>query len=190
MEKIRINSGAFPYPMPMVLVGSDVDDKPNFMPVAWVNRAHPNPPMLMVAAGKRHHTNIGIHEYGEFGVSIPTRRLLEATDYCGLVSGREVDKSGVFTVFRGGLEHAPMAGECPLAMECRVYTTVDLPDETIFVGEIVSVFSEERYLVDGRPDIRAIDPFMLSMPDNHYWSLGEIVGDAWGSGRNFRSPEE
>ena len=188
MNKVRIGSDAFPYPMPMVMVGSVVEGRENFMPVAWMARAHPDPPMLVFAAGQGHYTNKGIEEHGQFGVSVPSREQIEVVDYCGLVSGEDQDKSGLFDVFYGELRSAPMISECPVAMECRVFSRLDLPKETLFVGEIVAAYSEERFLIEGVPDIRAIDPFCLTQPDNHYWSIGEMVGDAWKSGRNFEVP--
>ena len=87
MKKITIDSGAaFLYPMPMVLVGSVVAGKANFMAVAWVTRVNFKPPLLAIALGP-HHTNKGIDENQEFSINIPNVSLLEKTDYCGLVSG-------------------------------------------------------------------------------------------------------
>lgn len=183
--KVNIGTNAFPYPMPMVLVGAVVEGRPNFMPVAWVNRIHPRPPLMMVAMGKSHHTNAGIHEHGEFGISVPSRALVTAVDYCGLHSGRTTDKSQVFTVFRGELGFAPMVAECPYCIELRLVQTVDLPLETLFLGEVVNAYCDEESLTDGAPDVRKIDPIVLTMPDNRYWSLGEPVAKAWSSGKAY-----
>jgi flavin reductase (DIM6/NTAB) family NADH-FMN oxidoreductase RutF len=143
--------------------------------------------MLGIALGKSHHTNKGIREFGEFSVSVPGDDLMKAVDYAGLVSGSRVDKSVLFDPFYGELRHAPMVRECPLTMECRVVRIVDLPVNEFFIGEIVGVYTEERFLTDGKPDMVKLKPFVLSMPDNHYWSLGESIGRAWQSGKEFKA---
>jgi flavin reductase (DIM6/NTAB) family NADH-FMN oxidoreductase RutF len=78
-----------------------------------------------------------------------------------------------------------MVAGCPVTMECKVFEAVDLPSNTLFVGEIVAAYSEERYLSDGIPDVEKIQPFTLTMPDNNYWLVGGHAGKAWNIGKNF-----
>jgi flavin reductase (DIM6/NTAB) family NADH-FMN oxidoreductase RutF len=184
MEKVKIASNAFLYPMPMVLIGTMVKDKPNFMTVAWVSRVNYQPPMIAFASGNNHYTNSGIKENKVFSVNIPNRNLIKETDHCGLVSGKNADKSKIFEVFYGELKNAPMAEQCPLSMECKLVDTVQLPSNTLFIGEIMAAYSESRYLTGGNPDIKKIQPFTLSMPDNAYWSIGENIGSAWSIGKS------
>lgn len=184
MQKVRIDNNAFVYPMPMVLVGAVVEGRPNFMAVGWVSRVETRPPLIAVALGA-HHTNQGIAEHQAFSVNIPGIELIKAVDYCGLVSGKRVDKSALFEVFSGELEHAPMIQQCPLTMECRLVQSVPLPRHTLFIGEIVAAYCAENYLTDGKPDVKKIQPFTLTMPDNRYWTVGEYAGKAWGIGREF-----
>jgi len=185
MEKIKIDSNAFVYPMPMVIVGAVVDGKPNFMAVAWVARANFKPPMIMVALGD-HFTNTGIDANGAFSVNVPDVALMEKTDYCGIVSGRKVDKSKLFDVFYGSLAGAPLIRECPVCMACRLHQAVKLPFDTLYIGDIVEVYTEERFLTDGKPDVKKINPFTLTMPDNHYWRVGEMAGRAWSAGKKLK----
>jgi flavin reductase (DIM6/NTAB) family NADH-FMN oxidoreductase RutF len=191
VPKRDIGTNGFTYPMPMALVGSDVDGKPTFMPVAWLTRCRYDPPTMAVAMNRNHVTNRGIREHGEFGLSIPGRDLLQAVDWCGLVSARSRDKSRAFHVFQGRLGHAPMVSACPVAMECRVIQTVDLDSHELFLGEIVAVWADEDVLdTKGQPDIRRVDPFMLTMPDNRYWTVGEQAGEAWSAGRGWMPPQD
>jgi len=186
MSKIKLDNGAaFLYPMPMVLVGAVVDGRANFMTVAWAARVNAKPAMFAVALG-RHYTNQGIDEHGQFSINIPDVSLMEKTDYCGLVTGAKRDKSKIFNVFYGELGKAPLIGECPVCMACEVVQTVTLPADTLYIGEPREVFSEEKYMTDGKPDARKINPFTLTMPDNGYWSLGERVGTAWSAGKALR----
>jgi flavin reductase (DIM6/NTAB) family NADH-FMN oxidoreductase RutF len=190
MEKRDIGAHGFLYPMPMVVVGADIEEKPTFMPLAWVTRARHDPPALALAMNKNHVTNRGIHSHREFGVSVPGRELLQAVDYCGLVSARSRDKSRVFTAFSGRLTHAPMIAECPLTMECRLLQTVDMDSHDLFIGEIVGTWTDDRYLTGGKPDIEKLQPFTLTMPDNRYWAVGEQVGTAWSDGRGYMPADD
>lgn len=188
--RIDIGPQGFLYPMPMTLVGADLAGGPNFMPVAWVNRVQGSPPRIVCGMGASHATNAGIREHGEFSVNIPSVDMVAVTDWCGLKSaGRGVDKSHVFEVVRGKLEHAPMIAECPLALECAVAKVVDLGSHELFVADIVATWTRERFLDErGNPDITKVRPFTLTMPDNRYWAVGETVGDAWSIGRTYEPP--
>lgn len=184
MERVKLNNRAFVYPMPMTLVGAVVEGRPNFMPVAWVSRVNARPPLIGVAMGS-HHTNAGIHEHGEFSINVPSLEMLEVTDYCGLVSGKKQDKSGLFEVFYGELAHAPLIEACPVTLACKLVQAVELPTNTLFIGEIVEAYAGADYVTDGKPDIEKIQPFTLTMPDNRYWTVGECAGRAWGSGKGY-----
>jgi flavin reductase (DIM6/NTAB) family NADH-FMN oxidoreductase RutF len=186
MVKTRINENAFTYPMPVVVVGTLVEDRPNFMAVAWVTRVNSKPPMIGITLGKTHYTNGGIHATGAFSVNVPSIRLIEKVDYCGLVSGKNTDKSELFTVVRGQITGAPMIDECPICMECKVAQVVDLPANEIFIGEIVGAYADADCCTDGKPDIQNIRPFTLTMPDNRYWEVGANAGKAWDIGKNLR----
>ncbi len=186
MEKIKVDISTRVFPMPMVVVGAVVEGRINYLAVAWVCWVNPNPPMIGVALGKGHHTNKGIREHREFGISIPSVDLIKAVDYIGLVSGAKADKTKVFESFQGQLQYAPMIRNCPLTIECKVVTTVDLPSNEFFIGEIVGVYTEECYLTDGKPDIKKIKPFLLTMPDSRYREVGEIIGNAWSIGKDFK----
>jgi flavin reductase (DIM6/NTAB) family NADH-FMN oxidoreductase RutF len=187
MDKIDLGPQGFLYPMPMTLVGADLASGPNFLAAAWVNRCQPNPPRLVVGLGKVHATNTGIREHGELSVCIPSTEQVAVTDWCGLNSAsRGADKATLFTVFRGSLEHAPMIAECPLALECRLFQTVDLGSHELFVADIVGTWTETRFLrEDGKPDMEKLRPFVLTMPDNRYWAIGDEIADAWSVGRGY-----
>ncbi len=187
MSKVKIDSNAFTYPMPMTLVGAMVGGRPNFLAVAWVTRVNYKPPLMAVALGKTHHTNPGIHASKAFSVNVPGVELMAQTDYCGIVSGKKADKSALFTVLKGEVTGAPMIEECRLCMECRLVQTVDLPADELFIGEIVGAYADADCLTDGKPDVKRIAPFTLSMPDNGYWRVGERIGQAWSAGKNLRA---
>lgn len=186
MDKLDIGTQGFGFPMPMTLIGSLVNGKPNFLAAAWVSRVRFQPPWLAVALNKTHATSAGIHAQQGFSVNIPGKELLSATDYCGMVSGNQVDKSGLFEVFTGSQATVPLIAACPVALECRLIRVVDLESHELFIGEIVGTWTEARFLDPaGKPDLALIEPFMLTMPDNRYWSVGAPIGKAWEAGKRF-----
>ena len=149
--RVDIGPQGFLYPMPMTLVGADLPGGPNFMPIAWINRVQYNPPRVAAGLSKNHATNAGIREHGEFSVNIPSVDMVAVTDWCGLNSAEKgVDKSALFEIARGSLEHAPMIAECPLCLECRVTQVVDLGSHELFVADIVATWTEERFLDEQR----------------------------------------
>ena len=184
MEKIEIGVDAVSYPMPCSLVGCKVAGKPNFLTVAWFSMVNFKPPYIMVALGKSHHSNAGIKENGAFSINIPSVSMAETVDYCGLVSGRKIDKSTVFGVFYGKTG-VPMVKECPYNLECKLVRTVDLPADEIFIGEIVGAYASSEFLTDGAPDMSKMQPFILNMPQKTFLGLGGAIGRAWEIGKGF-----
>ena len=181
-DKVKVSSNAFLYPFPVTLVGTMLGNKPSFMAVSWITRANYQPPLLVCCLNKNHATVRGIEDNKCFSVCIPSVKLIKKTDYCGVVSASNHDKSNVFEIFYGELKKAPMAVECPLCMECSLVNSVDLPSSRLFIGEIKGAYSEDKYLSSGAPDIEKIKPFVLSMPDNRFWEIGKPVGKAWSDG--------
>jgi len=120
-------------------------------------------------------------------MNFPSTDLVEKTDYVGLVSGRDVDKSKVFEVFYGELETVPMIKECPITAECTVHDLIELPDHVIVLGEVKHVYTEEQYLTDGVLDPEKFNPIVFTRPGpiGTYWALGESIGRAWSIGKKL-----
>jgi flavin reductase (DIM6/NTAB) family NADH-FMN oxidoreductase RutF len=186
MSKITIEKSAFCLPWTQTLLGTHVNGKANFMALDWLTRVNFQPAMLGICVGKGHASHAAIRETGEFSVNIPTVDMVAVTDYCGIVSAAKTDKSKLFEIFYGELKSAPMIADCPLTMECKLVQSVDLPTNTLFIGEIKNIYSEEKYLENGKPDVKKVRPFLLTMPDNRFWSVGEQVGHAWKDGVQYR----
>jgi len=172
------------YPLPTTIVGAVVDGKPNFITIAHVGIATPG--SVSLGMGKTHFTNAGIRENGAFSINIPSEDLLEQTDCCGLVSGRDTDKASLFTVFYGELKDAPMIEECPINMECRLVETVDFPTHDLFIGEVTATHCDEEILQDGVVDFARVRPLLFVMNDRGYWSIGHKVAQAWNAGMDLR----
>ncbi|UCE14262.1 MAG: flavin reductase family protein [Candidatus Heimdallarchaeota archaeon] len=186
MSKINIKPNVSPFPMPIAIIGALVEDRPNFMTVAWFNRLNGTPPIWGIAMGKRAYTLEGIRSENAFSINIPAKNMVEKVDYCGIVSGRKVDKAKLFNIFYGELETVPMIQECPLCLESRVYQIIELPRTTLVLGEVVNAYTEEEYMSEGELDSQKINPFTFSQPDNKYWGLGDMVGDAFAIGKTLK----
>lgn len=173
------------YPMPVVILGTVVEGRPNFMTVAWISKLDPDPPLLAVSIGAKQHSAKGIVENGEFSVNFPSVDEMELADYCGLVHGYAEDKGSQVDVFKGALEYAPMARQCPLNLECRLQQTVEVGKHLLFIGEVINGYASERVLTADAIDLTKFRPFVLTMPSNAYWGLGERLGDAWSVGKKL-----
>jgi flavin reductase (DIM6/NTAB) family NADH-FMN oxidoreductase RutF len=185
MNKVRIANNVF-IPMPMSIIGAMNEGIPNFMAAGWITRANANPPMIAAGIGRSHLTHDCIMKAGAFSVNIPDERLLVRTDHVGLVSGRKNDKSKMFEVFYGDNKLAPLIHEAFLSLECRLQQAVELPTNTLFIGEITGAWCNDDCLSEnGSPDYRKARAFMLTMPDNSYLGLGEYLGKAWSIGKDL-----
>ena len=176
------------YPSLTTIVGAHVDGRPNFLAVAHVGiMNHSDPQYISVGLNKKHYTTLGIHADKQFSVNIPDVDLVEKTDYVGLVSGKNTDKSGLFDIFYGQLEAAPMIAECKVTMECRLHSVVDFPTHDVFIGEIVATHADESVLKDGKIDITVLNPLLFDMASVGYFQLGDRVAGAWNAGKNLKS---
>jgi flavin reductase (DIM6/NTAB) family NADH-FMN oxidoreductase RutF len=185
MSKSKVGNNVF-VPMPVTLVGTVIQGKINFMTVAWISMVNAQPPKVGIGINKTHATAQGIIYNKTFSVCCPDRALMEKTDYCGITSGKVIDKSKLFTVFYGNISSAPMIEECPLCMECELTETVESESNYFFIGEIKGAYADDACLQDGNVDPIKADYFILTMPDNSYRILGEKIGDAWKIGKKYQ----
>jgi flavin reductase (DIM6/NTAB) family NADH-FMN oxidoreductase RutF len=188
---MKLKLGAFPllYPIPIVLAGATVAGRANFATIGQCGLMGVNPALVYISSGRDHHTNQGILENGTFSLNLPATDLLAVTDYCGTVSGREVDKSALFDVFYGELETAPMIRECPVNLECRVIQEFSVEHRQIFVGRVIQAHVDEAMVQerDGRQviaELGRLDPIIYAL-DNRYYRIGEPIGVGYRESRAF-----
>jgi flavin reductase (DIM6/NTAB) family NADH-FMN oxidoreductase RutF len=189
MGKTKMHSKIPAYPMPVALVGAQVKDKPNFLTVAWFSMVNFKPPHIMVVLNKGHYTNQGIFENKTFSVNIPSEDMISMTDYCSTVSGRDADKSTLFKTFYGVLKNAPLIEECPVASECRLTSTTELPTHDIFIGEIVETYVNTESLSNGIPDLSKVKPIVYTLYGNQYRAIGRTIGEAMHIGKTYRTTD-
>jgi flavin reductase (DIM6/NTAB) family NADH-FMN oxidoreductase RutF len=184
MEKITLGPMQFVSIMPVLLVGAIVKGKPNYMTAAWVSPACMVPPMVCVALNTERFTARGIDENKSFSLNVPSVHQVIETDHCGLVSGAKQDKSIVFSSFYGKLGNAPLAEECPVNIECRLFKTIDCGSHRLYIGEIAEIHFDKACMTDGAPDIKKINPILYSR--STYFDLGKQVGMAFSVGKKYK----
>jgi flavin reductase (DIM6/NTAB) family NADH-FMN oxidoreductase RutF len=189
MTKIKLESPqSFLFPAPAVLVGANVDGKPNFMAVAWCGVACSKPPMVTVAIRPTRHTYRGIRQNMAFSVNVPSVDLVKETDYCGITRGSEVNKVEVckFNVFYGKLDNAPLIHQYPVNMECKVMHILELGSHALVVGRVEQTHISEECLTDGKPDISKIAPFSyIPGATRQYRALGRLLARSHSVGRKL-----
>jgi len=182
--KTKIGGKNALYPSLTVLVGANVDGKANFATVAHVGIATMQ--LITLSLAKNRYTTSGIKENKTFSVNIPSRKVVAETDYCGLVSGQNTDKSSLFKVFYGELKTAPMIMECAVNMECKLHDIIEFPTHDLVVGEPFETYVDESALTDGAIDITKVDPLLFEMASKKYWSIGGAVANCWSAGKELK----
>jgi flavin reductase (DIM6/NTAB) family NADH-FMN oxidoreductase RutF len=172
------------YPMPTLLVGAEVDGKPNFLAIAWAGIANGEPPMVSVALRAQRYTLKGIRQNQTFSVNVPSVDLVEETDYCGVRSGAQVDKVETckFKIFYGKVEKAPLIEQCPVNLECRVVQMLELGSHLLIIGRIEETHVSDDCLTDGQPDVEKIRPFIFATPSRRYYAFGDVIAKAFSVG--------
>lgn len=179
MEKMSMGAVLPIMPLPICLVGADVDGGPNFNTIAWMTMLGETPPIIALVMGKKRRTKDGIRTNQTFSVNVPSADMMELVDYCGMKSGYKEDKSDLFRVFYGSLGNAPMVEECPINIECRFLREIAFEKTDMLIGEIVDVLIDEDCIVDGVPDLDRLNLPVFLMPDGPYYRMGEFLADAY-----------
>ncbi|MDK0676238.1 flavin reductase family protein [Clostridium perfringens] len=185
MSKVKFNKLPLVYPIPSVLIGTVINDKPNFATIGNCGIISVNPAVIYISMEKNHYTNKGIRENQVFSINIPSADLVDKVDYCGLVSGNNIDKSQIFKCFYESNNKIPMIDECPINMECKVTKIIEIYDMEVFIGEIIETYVNQDLLTNGFPDTKKINPLIYSM-DNNYWEIGDFIGNAFNIGKNIK----
>ena len=181
--KVDIGAVNCLYPLPATIVGVLVNGKPNYLTIAHVGIMDMG--SVSLGMGKIHYSNAGIKENGSFSVNLPSVKLVRQTDYCGLVSGKNKEKSEIFKTFFGKMKTAPMIEECLVNMECQLIKTVDFPTHDVFVGKVTNTYCDESVLTNGALDLEKLQPILFAMSDRSYWTIGTKLAKAWEVGKDL-----
>ena len=166
------------YPLPAVLVSvADREGNANLFTVAWTGTVCSDPPMVSVSVRPERYSYHMIEESGEFVINLTTEALAYATDYCGVRSGRDVDKWQKMKLTKVMGEHvqAPMVAESPVNLECRVTQKLELGTHHMFLARVLAVHVDERYMdKNGRFHLDRARPLVYS--HGRYFATGREIG--------------
>lgn len=166
------------YPVPAVMVSAvRAGEKPNIITVAWAGTVNSDPPMLSVSIRKERYSHGIISESGEFVVNLVHEPLVRACDYCGVRSGRDVDKFAEMRLTPAAVEgvFAPAIAESPLNLACKVTQIIPLGSHDLFLAEIVSVTVDGQFL-DEKGSFHLNDAGLVAYSHGTYFQLGKELG--------------
>ncbi len=166
------------YPVPAVMVTvADKKGQDNIITVAWTGTVCTNPPMVYISVRPERFSYHMIEESGEFVINLTTRNLAYATDYCGVKSGRDIDKFASLKLTRQKASKVmpPLIGESPVNLECKVTQCIELGSHHMFLAEVVAVHASEAYMDQtGKFHLEQAEPMVYS--HGVYCGLKDILG--------------
>lgn len=178
MAKQSWKPGNMLYPLPAVLVTvADKEGRQNVFTVAWAGTVCSDPAMVSISVRPERYSYHMIEETGEFVINLTTAKLAYATDYCGVRSGRDVDKFKEMhlTPMPGKEVKAPLLEESPVNIECKVKQIIKLGTHDMFLAEVVAVHADEAYMDEkGRFSLSKANPMVYS--HGTYYTLGKELG--------------
>ncbi len=178
MAKIAFKPGNMLYPLPAVMVSvADREGRTNIITVAWAGTICTNPPMVSISVRPSRYSHHMIAETGEYVINLTTRELARAADYCGVRSGRDVDKwkEAGLTPLGSDVVKAPCIAESPVNIECRVVRTEQLGSHDMFIADVAAVHVDDQYM-DGKGRFHLEDARPIVYSHGEYYDLGERLG--------------
>lgn len=178
MSKQYWKAGNMLYPLPAVLVSlQDKNEKKNIITVAWTGTCCTNPPMVYISVKPERYSYSILKKTKEFVINLTTEDLVYATDYCGVTSGKDVNKfeETKLTPMTSKYVKAPSIKESPVNIECRIKEIIPLGSHDMFLAEVLGVTIEESYLdQNNRFNLEQSNPITYS--HGKYYSLGKNLG--------------
>ena len=164
-------------PVSPVLVSCGNMEKPNLITIAWAGTINSDPVRVSISVRPERYSHGLITESGEFVINLPTQKILRAVDWCGVKSGRDVDKFKEMglTAVPGSAVSAPVLAESPVNLECRVFQTIPLGSHDLFLADVVAVDVDED-LLDEAGRLRLDKAGLAAYVHGTYYALGKQLG--------------
>ena len=166
------------YPLPAVMVSvTDGQGNDNIITVAWTGTICTNPPMVYISVRPSRYSYEMLKKTGEFVINLTTEELAFATDYCGVRSGRDVDKFKELHLTPLAMQHVSAVGisESPVNIECRVRKSEELGSHTMFIADVVGVTVDDKYM-DGTGKFHINDTGLVMYSHGEYFGFGDKLG--------------
>lgn len=177
MSKVEWKSGTFIYPIPAVMVTSGDMKNSNIMTVAWTGILNTNPAMCYISVRPERYSYNLIKKSGEFVINLTNEKLVFATDWCGVRSGKDYDKFKEMHLTKEKANHVkcPLIKESPVSIECKVKEIKELGSHHVFVAEVLSIDASSEYIDEkGAFDISKCN--LIAYANGGYYSLGKKIG--------------
>lgn len=177
MGKKNWKAGTFVYPIPAILVSCGDDKEKNILTIAWTGTICTDPAMAYISVRKERYSYDIIKRTGEFCINLTNEDLAYATDYCGVKSGKNINKFEEMhlTPEKASIIKAPMIKESPVSIECRVKEIKELGSHDMFIAEVLAINVDEKYLDEtGRFDMQKCK--LIAYSHGEYYKLGEKIG--------------
>ena len=180
MAKKQLPPDTLLNPMPVVMACCQLPgQKPNLITLAWAGIASSKPATISVAIRPSRYSFEIINQTREFVIVVPNEGMIEAVDYCGCVSGRDVDKFKETGLTPEPAVHVapPLVVQAPINLECKVSRILDLGAHHLFLGEVVCVHVDEAVMSEGKKiDVDLSSPVVYSYAAHEYRALGKPLG--------------
>ena len=177
MSKVMWKPGTFEYPIPAVMVSCGTMEESNIITVAWTGIINSKPPMVYISVRPERHSSNILKETKEFVINLTNEKLAYATDWCGVKSGKDVDKfkEMKLTKEKANIVNCPMIVESPVSIECKVKEIRGLGSHDMFIAEVVAIDADEKYFdKNGAFDISKCN--LIAYANGGYYKLGEKLG--------------
>ena len=178
MGKQYWRGGNMLYPVPAVMISCGrPEERPNIITVAWAGTVCSSPAMVSISVRKERYSYDILKETGEFVINLITSDLTYATDFCGVRSGRDVDKFAQMHLTPLPSQHisAPGIAESPVNLECKVTQVIPLGSHDMFLAEVLGVTVDEKYM-DENGKFHLNDAGLVAYSHGEYFELGEKLG--------------
>ncbi len=177
IQKTKWKAGNMIYPLPAVMVSCGDEERANIVTVAWTGTICTNPAMTYISLRPSRYSYELIKETGYFVINLTTESIVQATDFCGVKSGREIDKFKVMnlTVMRDEETNCPMIGESPVSIICETVEIKELGSHHMFIAQVKSVYVDESYM-DEKGKFKLNETGLIAYSHGSYLSTGKELG--------------
>lgn len=177
MSKVQLKGANLLAPLPVVMVTVGNEEKANIITVAWTGTVCSVPPRVYVSIRHDRYSYQMLKEGGEFVLNFTTDKLLPTCDYCGIRSGKDVDKFAEMKLTKGkaNLVSVPLIAESPINVECKVFEVLDLGSHDMFLADVLAVDVDEEYL-DEEGKIDYAKAHLVNYQHGNYYATGKHLG--------------
>ncbi len=191
MSKVAWKGGALLAPVPAVMVSCGTMEKPNVLTVAWTGIVNSTPPKTYISVRSSRYSYEIIKESREFVINLTPSDLVRACDSCGVLTGAKVDKFKKFGLVKekGQEVEAPLIGQSPLSLECRVTDVIPMGSHDMFLADIVAVDIDET-LIDEEGKLHLDRAKLTAYAHGEYFALGKKIGSFGFSVKKKRTPNK